>query len=261
MEPTLPPVPPPPSASAPFGSAGAPPPHSPGPVVPAVPGGYGQPQPGYFAPQPRKSGMGIASLVLGIVGVPLFMLFIPAVLAVVFGAVSMRQIKAAAGRVTGRGMAIAGLVLGVVSIAGGAVFWWAAATDRIKDEDGNSIFEDTSEVVVGGCYDLPDAGEVGDASKVSCSEPHDGQFFHKENLRDGNEAFPGEEEVVRRSETACAGEEFADFVGVPISESKYTVFYLSPQELSWSLRDGEVQCFVANVEDTPLVGSVEGSGE
>jgi hypothetical protein len=60
--------------------------------------------------------MAIASLVLGIVSIPLCFIFIPALLAVIFGLIALNQIKGNPGQ-SGRGQAIAGLILGVVSIA------------------------------------------------------------------------------------------------------------------------------------------------
>ena len=76
---------------------------------------YGQPH----AVAPRKNGLGIASMVLGIVAlvIPCFwILQIPGVLATIFGAIALSQLKKNPGKYTGRGMAIAGLVLGVVSL-------------------------------------------------------------------------------------------------------------------------------------------------
>jgi nitrogen fixation-related uncharacterized protein len=262
MDPTLPPpAPAPPPASAPFGTPSALP-YNP-PAAPAVPGpayGYG-PVYGGYGPQRRRSGLAVAAMVLGIVGVPLFMLLVPALLALVFGVVSLRQVRESAGRVTGRGMAVTGIVLGTLSLAGGGLFWWAGATGRLDDENGNSVFDDPAELVVGDCYDLPDSGEFGVASRVACGEPHDGQYFHSEALRKGREDFPGTGEVERRSEEACGRSEFTEFVGVPIEESRYSVFYLAPAEFSWTARDGEVQCFVANYDESPIIGSVEGIGE
>jgi hypothetical protein len=69
---------------------------------------------------PRRNGLGIAAMVLGIVAVviPCFwVLQIPGVLATIFGAVSLSQSKKNPQKYTGRGMAIAGFVLGLVSLA------------------------------------------------------------------------------------------------------------------------------------------------
>jgi hypothetical protein len=78
----------------------------------------------------RNSGLAVASLVLGIVGVFINPL---SILAIIFGAIAMSQ----TGRnpnLKGRGMAVAGLVLGIVVAAfwiiiiiiAGSAFWWAS---------------------------------------------------------------------------------------------------------------------------------------
>jgi hypothetical protein len=58
-------------------------------------------------------------MVLGIVAViPCFSVFlIPGVLAIIFGAIALSQLKNHPDRYTGRGMAVAGFVLGLVSLA------------------------------------------------------------------------------------------------------------------------------------------------
>jgi type IV pilus assembly protein PilA len=61
----------------------------------------------------KTSGMAIASLIFGI----LFLFFPLSILAVIFGHVSLSQIKKSAGRLGGRGLAITGLVLGYLGIA------------------------------------------------------------------------------------------------------------------------------------------------
>jgi hypothetical protein len=81
---------------------------------------YGQ----AYAVAPRNNGLGIASMVLGFVAViPCFWVFqIPGVLAIIFSVIALSQIKNNPAKFTGRGMAVTGLVLGVVSIAF-VVFW------------------------------------------------------------------------------------------------------------------------------------------
>jgi len=73
-------------------------------------------------PQPEISGLAIASLVLGILS---FLGGITAIPAVVCGHLSLSCIKKAAGTIGGRGMAIAGLVLGYVFTGVFAVFFTA----------------------------------------------------------------------------------------------------------------------------------------
>lgn len=76
-------------------------------------GQYQQPvyQPAY-APQPKPNGFAIASLVLGI----LWVYWIGSILALIFGYVGKNQIDSSNGMQSGRGMAIAGIVLGWVGV-------------------------------------------------------------------------------------------------------------------------------------------------
>jgi hypothetical protein len=74
-----------------------------------------------YANAPRRNGFGIASMVLGIVAVviPCFWLLqVPGLLATIFGGVALTQLKRDPVKYTGRGMAIAGFVLGIVSLVG-----------------------------------------------------------------------------------------------------------------------------------------------
>ncbi len=78
------------------------------------PAGYATPpQPTYVQPV-RTNGFAIASLVLGIV----WLYGIGAILALVFGYRAKREIDQSGGREGGRGLAIAGIVLGWVGVAG-----------------------------------------------------------------------------------------------------------------------------------------------
>jgi len=86
-----------------------PPGYAPGYAAGAAPGVAPQQQGG-------TNGLAIASLVLGIISIPMCFLFLPAVLAVVFGLIALNQIKSNPGQ-GGRGQAIAGLILGGVSLA------------------------------------------------------------------------------------------------------------------------------------------------
>jgi len=90
----------------PAGSPAAPPPY--GPMGAAPPGMVYVPV--YAAPTPGTNGMAIASMILGI----LWVYWVGSVLAVIFGFVALNQIKKR--NESGRGMAIAGLVLGFIGV-------------------------------------------------------------------------------------------------------------------------------------------------
>ena len=101
-----------------------PPPPPPGPTPPP----YQAPPPGYqqYGMQPaqqKTNGLAVASLVLSLVNIiPCFWLLpLPAVLGIIFGAVSRGQLKKTGGK--GAGMAVAGLVIGVVFVIIAVIFW------------------------------------------------------------------------------------------------------------------------------------------
>ncbi|MFH1151357.1 MAG: DUF4190 domain-containing protein [Actinomycetota bacterium] len=99
------PPPPVPPAATPSG----PPPG--GPAAPVVPpatlsGGL----------RPRYSGLAVAAMVLGILGLIFVLPLIGAVLALIFGFVARGDIKRSDGMVKGSGMAIAGIAMGFVGI-------------------------------------------------------------------------------------------------------------------------------------------------
>lgn len=106
-------TPPPPPGAPP------PPPLPPGGQPPGYPPG-GQPPPGYVpfggpsGPVARTNGLAVASLVLGIVGLLLCFVFIPWILAIVFGIIAIKQCGEDPSY-TGRGLAVAGLVLGIIA--------------------------------------------------------------------------------------------------------------------------------------------------
>ena len=80
---------------------------------PPAAGGYPQhAPPPHVQPHPGTNGFAIAALILGIVAWP-----IGSILALIFGHIAKNQIDATGGIQGGRGMAIAGIVLGWVGIA------------------------------------------------------------------------------------------------------------------------------------------------
>ena len=116
----------PPGAYDPYGYAAPPPggygaapgPYGPAPGYPAPPGPYGYPQPYYGYPPPAgpgTNGMAIAALVSALAGL-LVSCGLLSPLGIIFGHIALSQIKRTGE--SGRGMAIAGLVIGYLSLAG-----------------------------------------------------------------------------------------------------------------------------------------------
>lgn len=90
-----------------------PPEQAPGNQVPPPPSFTAYSPYGGPVVQASTNGLAIASLVLGI----LWLYWIGSILALVFGYVAKGQIDRSAGRQTGRGLAIAGIVLGWIGVA------------------------------------------------------------------------------------------------------------------------------------------------
>ncbi|MFE7532138.1 hypothetical protein ACFU7Y_41540 [Kitasatospora sp. NPDC057542] len=117
--------------------ATAPGPAPAGAPAPGVP--YWPPYP-IPAPQPRN-GLGIAAMVLGIVGVALslavilfWLSWLPALLAVVFGAIGLGYVRK--GLATNRAMALAGVILGVTGllVSVGAGVFVVARVHEVNEE-------------------------------------------------------------------------------------------------------------------------------
>jgi hypothetical protein len=107
---------------------------------PTPPAGWGGPPPGTIYPggapayrstypgatDTRTSGLAVASLVTGLF---FWCWVLPGIVAIVLGHLALESIEDSGGTKTGRGMAIAGIVLGWVGIGivGLLVLWWFVA--------------------------------------------------------------------------------------------------------------------------------------
>ncbi len=271
--------------AAPQGGYGAPP-----------QGGYGTPQGGYGGPptggygtppggpgQQGTNGLAVAALISGILG----FLCITAIAAIVLGIVALGQIRKTGKK--GKGLAIAGIVLGAIWLLVGALSV-PAALDRINDEasvttsssapdtataapstsettpsDTGSSTTTTTEPVLedavielGDCVDDPailDGSDVEQSSVVECSVPHYAEAYAQFDLPEG--AYPGEDAVTSAAEEGCDAE-FTGFVGMDYQESVLEVFYYYPTEDTWDVDRGVV-CIIIDPSGEPVTGSLEGA--
>ncbi|MFE2956437.1 DUF4190 domain-containing protein [Nocardia tengchongensis] len=114
------------------------PPQGPPPGNYPPPGGYppgnypppgGQPPPGggqYWQESPQPKGMAITAMVLGIIGLLTFWTVLLTIVGVICGLLAavlglLALLKARSGKAGGPGMAVAGLIMGVISVIGGIV--------------------------------------------------------------------------------------------------------------------------------------------
>jgi hypothetical protein len=135
---------------------------------PPAPPASGQPYSGY-PPQPQppqpNSGLAVASLVLGLVGLVFswFTFGIPSLLALIFGIVGIRQ--TGPGKRAGRGMAVAGTVLGGVILALG--IWVSAALIYSIGSTAESLSNPTSAATVPAPPALPSDQAAANSSAAS----------------------------------------------------------------------------------------------
>lgn len=162
-----------PYGSNPYGGQNPPPP-PPQPNPYGSGGGYGAPYggfPGGSEPQPPKTdGVSIASFVLSL-------LCCTGLIGLILGFVGLKRTKG--GQRKGRGFAIAGIVLGVLSlfvVAGVVVFGVFIAKNVVTP--GNAE--------VGQCVDVSDDDDTVVFYKKKCTEDHDAEIVGVQKVTDDN---------------------------------------------------------------------------
>ncbi len=93
-------------------------------------------------PQPKTSGLAIASLICGITAWTILPIFLTAIAAVITGHMAKKEIKASGGTLSGGGMATAGLILGYLNIVLFIVVICAFSFLMINSTSINSVFND-----------------------------------------------------------------------------------------------------------------------
>ncbi|PZF82674.1 DUF4190 domain-containing protein [Jiangella anatolica] len=241
-----------PYPSTPAGPTPYPPP---GGQYPPPPGGqypppYGQyPWPAEQQPKPGVNGLAVAALVLGIIAI------FP--LAIIFGIIALVQISRTGQK--GRGLAIGGLVtagLWLALIVGAII--WAVMTMADRDEDGAIVEEgdvSTLDLRVGDCVtglrDTEDETSMATVPALPCDQPHEGEVYATFDLDEGE--YPGEAVLFATIEERCL-EELETFSQQAWDDPNISVFYLYPEERSWSYDRGAV-CIAYALEGT-LTGSL-----
>lgn len=196
-------------------ASGAPDAHPTFPGAPtSLPASYPVPGPGHDEREhrPGTNGLAITALCCGIAG------FVPfaAVVAIVLGIVALNQLKRVVQ--SGRGMAVAGIVLGALWIAGfAALVAIGIATDpgdssasggaggaggSTKVASGRDVTVD--ELKAGDCFNessTPDSKDVGDVTVVPCTTPHRSQVVTVVDLPAGR--YPGEDKIVAAADKGC----------------------------------------------------------
>lgn len=251
------PTPPPTGGSVPDpyttpGTGSAQEPHAPyGTSDPETP--YGTQAPYGYAPPRTTDGVSIAALVTGILGLALIPLGL--------GIAGVVRTKNPAR--SGRGLAIAGIVLGAISTIAWALFLalvvFVASNDDFQDAVAEGYQEGIEQELSFGygpaeCFDLAaDAVDLSETAPADCEGPHTSEVIGTHDLE--GDAFPGDEAIEETFGELCP-RTFTVYVGSDVESSSLTMWYVAPNEATWALGDRELVCVVESGDGTPLTGSV-----
>jgi Domain of unknown function (DUF4190)/Septum formation len=222
---------------------------------PSWQGGFGTPPPAPVLPAPGTDGFSIASLVLGILPV------LAGLLGVVFGLISLSRIKRSGQG--GRGMALAGTVLGGLWLVGiTAVVVWHVVDPRAPDRrPGGGVSAPTSidadDLRVGDCVAaLPDPDNIEPVRLLPCEQPHDGEVFSTSRLAAG--PYPGRDEAQRLTEDRCAAD-LKGFAG-PTAADTYELYFAAPSQAGWNSGGRRVTCLLHDPDGRALTGDARKTG-
>jgi hypothetical protein len=112
---------------------------------------------------------------------------------------------------------------------------------------------------VGDCVnEITAEGEFSEAPKIDCSEPHDQEVYHSEDLQETG-AYPGFDRVSEMAGEVCHAA-FEGFVGTSYETSSLDFTPWFPTEQGWTeLGDREVLCLVFDPAGQ-TTGTLAGSG-
>lgn len=242
-------APPPPPGSGPgFGGPGFGGPGFGGPGF----GGPGFGGPAFQGAQaPSRSGKALAALITGIAGLVLCFLFVPALVALILGILALREIGRSNGMKTGKGMAIAGVVLGALGVVAGGAFI-AVVVNEVAGT--TSVFD----LEVGDCTELPDDGEeISRIETFECTEPHGAEVVSIGVIGEDGDPYPGTDELIDLIGAECI-DDFTAYVGKDYLQSDFNLFPITPTEATWD--DDRSYVCLAFDPAGDLTESIKGSG-
>ncbi|MFI9384112.1 DUF4190 domain-containing protein [Kutzneria sp. NPDC052558] len=238
------------------------------PGLPGQAGSWGQPWPGqgpwpgqpgpmggqpWPSPRPGTSGFAITSFVLGVFG----FFLLSAILSLVFGILGLSGIRQT--RQSGKGLAIAGIVLAGLWLVLWAVFFIAAVVVGVRDAANNSASSTSTgfRLKPGQCFDRPVASSTAAVTVRDCATPHDAEAFAAEPV--SGSAYPGVYALENLGDRKCAADS-ARWLTPGMNYPDFAVHYLYPEQSSWLSGDRTVVCFYRRVDTAPMTGHVKDVG-
>ncbi|MFI6678492.1 DUF4190 domain-containing protein [Kribbella sp. NPDC050470] len=184
----------------------------------------------------------------------------------VLGIIALSQLKKRPQ--DGKGMAIAGLVIGSLITIGWLLYLILIVALGVigatSDDDYYGAPEPSSsystattyidDLAVGECFD--DADEEDEVVRRPCADLHDGEIIAGVTLPDG--PYPGDREVDKAGEQACTTE-FTKYVGSTVKSTELEWDYWTPTRQLWNDEDRLVVCAAYGPDFDQLTGSIKGT--
>jgi hypothetical protein len=179
---------------------------------------------------------------------------VPAILALVFGIIAAIPLSVILGIVAlvqipkngqkGKGLAIAGLILSALWIAGiAAIAVFADPVEPDRDASGQVTTTTNArpdKLKVGDCVTSLKEGEVKNVEIAPCSGPNGGKVFAVYDMPSGK--WPGLTSVQNSAEKGCTDRYLAL---KQQADTPSDVFYFHPTEEGWAFGDRGVVCLIA----------------
>lgn len=202
--------------------------------------------PGWVPPRPATDGVSIAALVTGVFGL--------GPVAVVLGLIGVRRTRG--GARSGRGLAVAGIVLGGV----GTLVWAALAalgigtvlaSRPLPSDVQRPVTARAVQLVTGNCLaQLPPDGRVDQVRVVPCADEHVAQVVTSYDFGDGA-TWPGEAQASARVAATCD-------LTADEQEQGLRMVAWAPTARSWARGDRTGLCVAVLPE--PATGSLLAGG-
>lgn len=155
---------------------------------------------------------------------------------------------------------------GVVAllVLGGSILFAARRDDSGEITGAGTL--DVQDVRVGDCFDLEDEPptegtmEVTSVRAIPCDEPHVYEMYFTGDYPEGELPTAPDEPYSAWEEDSCVGS-FESYVGIDFDASRWYFSSLTPTDESWDAGDRLLQCFLHNLDETPVTGSAQGTAE
>jgi hypothetical protein len=139
--------------------------------------------------------------------------------------------------------------LPVICLIGALALLGGCAEEPVGDPE-----VDAYSVQLGQCTGPISVGEEDRLTVLDCATEHYWEAFAQTAL--DAEKYPGNAKVTEEAGVFCEAA-FADFVGVKVNKSNYSLTFLQPTEETWEAGDRDVLC-LAGSAGGQVTGSLEG---